>query len=253
MLEIYYDDSGTHSANGVVVWGGVAGHTQYLNEFKQAWGKLLMAPCEGKPPIKKFSSYDLFHAKKEFEGYNEAERNLTRRNFRQVIVDAGLSVLSYGISAGDWDELIIGIGRAALRSPETTILSLAIKGGCDCGVAEGSPVAFVFDAGCSERADIPLSFKNGVASSDIDPDKVSYDVSPVLGNAALQAADLVAHETYQMFMKYQASGDVVPSAHLQRLRSGVHDFHAKWVGRHEIEKLVARSAEMLTELGVSET
>jgi hypothetical protein len=58
VIECYFDDSGTHDASPVVVWGGVAGHAHYLDKLDKMWRALLQQPCEGKRPIKSFSSYD---------------------------------------------------------------------------------------------------------------------------------------------------------------------------------------------------
>jgi hypothetical protein len=239
-LEFYYDDSGAHAGSDVIVWGGVAGHVEYINEMQVAWDERLNAPCENRPPIKKFSSYDLQHGDGEFEGYRQGEKDLTRKNFRDVITNAGLTVLSYGVSATDWNELLDGVARIALRSPEHTILALAIQGGCEMAIKEDLPVAFVFDKGADARVDFATAFRNGVEASKLDPDKASYGVSPVLGNAGLQAADLVAHETYQLFREYRLSGNASPAAHLDRLRQDAHDFNARWIGRKEIEDMMER-------------
>jgi len=242
-LEFYYDDSGVHVGSDVVVWGGVAGHAQYISEMQKAWDERLKAPCENRPPITKFSSYDLQHGDGEFQGYKQGEKDLTRKNFRDVIVNAGLTVLSYGVSVSDWNELLEGVARLALKSPEHMILALAIQGGCEVAINEDLPVAFVFDKGADIRLDFPTAFRDGVASSKLDPDKASYGVSPVLGNAGLQAADLVAHETYQLFREFRLSGIANPAVHLDRLRQGAHDFNARWIGRKEIEDMLARINE----------
>jgi len=246
MLEFYYDDSGTHADSDVVVWGGVAGHVHFMNELSAAWNAQLATPCEGRPPIKKFHSVDLMHGWGEFEGYSEPERNLTRRNFRKIILDAGLSVLSYGIAAKAWHEELNGVAKIALRSPEHTILSLAVAGGCEAAIKEKMPVAFVFDAGCATRTDIPLAVANGIELAKIDPDLVSSGISPVMGNAGLQAADLVAHETYRLFCDFLATGQANPEPHLARLRDGAHDFQARWIGRNEITNMIAEFNAAMT-------
>src|SRR3546814_19046815 len=101
MMEFYLDDSGTHEGSRVAVWGGVVGYRQFFSEFKIAWKAQLARPCEGRPPIKAFHSSHLVAGRGEFAGYSEAERDLTRWTFRKAILDAGLTVFSFGLSRSE--------------------------------------------------------------------------------------------------------------------------------------------------------
>jgi hypothetical protein len=67
---------------------------------------------------------------------------------------------------------------------------------------------------------------------------VTYGFSCVEQNVGLQAADLVAHETYQFFKKYIDDKNTTPSAHLRRLYEGAHDFRAAWVGKDQIDEMI---------------
>ena len=89
MLEFYFDDSGTHKGSRVAVWGGIAGYKEFLEELEIAWKAQLSHPCDGRPPIKAFHSSHLAASDGEFKSYSEAERDLTRYNFRKIIVEAG--------------------------------------------------------------------------------------------------------------------------------------------------------------------
>src|SRR4051794_21439412 len=121
MLEFYLDDSGTHKRAEVAVWGGIVGYPQFLQELSDAWERQLLAPCEGKPPIRAFHSSHLFNGWGEFAGYSEREKDLTRVNFRKIIVDAGVTLLAYGISVVDWEELVTGRARIMLGDAERAI------------------------------------------------------------------------------------------------------------------------------------
>src|SRR5688572_7961691 len=118
MLEFYLDDSGTHNGSRVLVWGGIVGFKDFVGDLESAWKKQLRHPCDNKPPIKAFHSSHLAAGDGEFEGYNQAERDITRYNFRKIILDAGLTVVSFGISVRDWDDIIRGPDRLIMGSGE---------------------------------------------------------------------------------------------------------------------------------------
>lgn len=127
MLECYLDDSGTHQGSSVVVWGGVLGHPTYIQQLSEDWAALLRCPCDGKPPIRRFHSFDLMAGRGEFEGYNQAERDLTRRNFRKAITDNDLSVLAFGVSAESWEAIVQEQEQMHWFTAEQMVIGSAIK------------------------------------------------------------------------------------------------------------------------------
>lgn len=233
MLEFYMDDSGTHDGSRVVVWGGVVGYAEHMNGLESQWKARLANPCEGKPPIKAFHSSHLAAGKGEFSGYSRAEIEATRINFRQIILDAGVTVLSFGISVDDWDEIVTGRARAVLGSAERLILGQAVRAGCESARVEGQPISFQFDKG-RWSSDLGSIIRPAIEAAEIDSDSVSYGCSPVKDNMALQAADLVAHATYQFLVARLGDMAVEPNAHLKQLFDGAHDAQARWVGRDQI-------------------
>jgi len=237
MLECYFDDSGTHGTSRVVVWGGIVGHKDFMRELEAAWKARLAEPCEGKPPIRKFSSADLLAGREEFEGYNDAEKDRTRYLFRQVILDAGLSVLSYGASVTDWDQIMTGPARAQLGSAERFAFGQAIMHGCNVSKNDGVPVSFQFDLG-RKFPDLDSMIHPALEASEIDQSLVSYGYSAVLGNMGLQAADLVAHETYQHLVKYVDNPKSAPGVHLKSLWGGAHDSRMYLAGRTQIQEML---------------
>jgi len=237
MLEVYLDDSGTHSSSRAVVWGGVLGHKDFVWELDAAWKARLTNPCDGKPPIKAFHSFDLYNGLGEFEGYNQAERDHTRHNFRKIIADAGLSAVSSGGSVRDWDQVVTGRLRSTLGSAERLAFAFAIVEACKSVMAVSEmPISFQFDVG-RELPDLQSMISHALERAGIDPDLVSYGFSPVSKVPALQAADLVAHETYLHFVKFLDDPKAEPSVHMARLRDGLYDLRAAWFGRKEIQAM----------------
>jgi hypothetical protein len=235
MLRCYLDDSGTHDSSKVIVWAGIFGHEQYIKEFEDAWKATLRVPCERRPPIKRFHSFDLANSMNEFAGYNLAERDLTRFNFRKVIVDAGLTWLSFGVSVADWNKNASSYLRQGSGSAERLVFGKVIMTVCDSAHEHDEPVSFQFDKG--REAHVSSIIQSALDESHIDKRLVSHGFSSVSESVGLQAADLVAHETYRFCERYANDGNAKPDAHLQRLQEGGHDARIGWFGRDEIQAM----------------
>lgn len=236
MLEIYFDDSGTHKGSRVAVWGGIVGYKEYLSEFEVAWRERLVRPCDGRPSIKAFHSSHLAASDGEFAGYSEAERDLTRYNFRKVIVDAGLTVLSFGVSLDDWDDIVTGPSRMLLGSGERLIFGLAVLKVCIVTKVEKQPLSFQFDRG-RRTSELDSIIQPALDVAEVAGHSVSYGFSPVAESMGLQAADLVAHETYQFFTQYLDDKSAMPGPHLRRLIEDAHDFRAAWMDKEQIQSM----------------
>lgn len=250
MMEFYFDDSGTHKGSRVVVWGGGAGYRQNFDELEAAWKARLACPCEGRPLINVFHSSHLAASDGEFDGYSVAERDQTRHNFRKVIVDAGLTVLSFGLSVDDWENIVTGPARVVLGSGERLIFGQAVLAGCAAARAEGQPLSFQFDKG-RRSPELDSIIKPALDAAEVDGNSVSYGFSPVAANMGLQAADLVAHETYQFFTKYIDDPSALAGPHLKRLIEGAHDARAAWFGKDQIQSMVEEMGATLKKIDPS--
>lgn len=251
MLEFYFDDSGTHGGSSVAVWGGVVGFAEAFGDsFEDRWQQRLKEPCEGRPEIRAFHSSHLAAADGEFEGYSEAERNRTRRNFRQLIVESGLTVVSFGVAVDAWEDLVRGPARLLLGSGERMIFGQAVLAGCAAAKAENEPVAFQFDAG-RQLPRLQDMFWPAVDAAHINRNSVSYGYSPVAANVGLQAADLVAHETYRYLVNRTSTPNEGPDIHLKRLFDGAHDARIAWVGREQIADMVREMQPLIEAAGFS--
>lgn len=236
MLKCYLDDSGTHDLSQLVVWGGLAGHHEYFKQFEIAWKGQLADPCDGhKPPIKKFHSYDLARGIEEFEGYNQAERDRTRRNFRQIILDCGLTWVSFGISKAAWNHVFGAYKWGAPMTAEGLVFSRVVRTLCDTARDHKEPISLQFDIG-RRPPGLDANIDIAINLSEIDSDQVSYGFSSVSENIGLQGADLVAHETYRYFSDYIDNPDAEPLLHLKRLVAGAYDQRAGWYGEKELQE-----------------
>lgn len=244
-IEFYFDDSGSHDESDVVVWGGVVGYSPLVSELIEAWQRQLSKPAEGKSSIEYFSSRDLLAGNGQFEGYEIGARDRVRRNFRQIIVEAGLTVLSYGVSTKAWAEHSTSETREAIGSAERFILGTAIKGGASAAIKEGVPVTFCLDEGALIRPGLNSILNLAIEAAGIPDELVSFRAASVKATAALQAADLVAHETYRYFLQYNKDECAEPNAHLRALLDKAHDARAGWLGENELRPGFEKVSEQL--------
>ncbi len=237
MMVFCADDSGTHKGSRVVVWGGILGYQDFFDELAVAWKRCLAEPCEGRPPISAFHSSHLAASDGEFGGYNRGERDRTRFNFRKAIIESGLTILSLGASAEDWDELVNDHARVMLGSSERLVFGKLILAGCRAAQSENQRLVFRFDAG-RRTEELETMIPPALDEANIDKDNVEFQYNTVSKDIGLQAADLVAHETFQFFSEYIDNSDAVAGPHLTKLFEDAHDAKAWWVGRQEIQNLM---------------
>jgi len=236
MLECYLDDSGTHSNSRVIVWGGVAGDKNFFDQFQEAWKARLEDPCDGyKPPINVFHSTDLAAGDGEFSGYSQAERDRTRFNFRQVIIDCDLTWVSYGISVKAWESVAKDYEWSDILSAESMVFGRLIRDVTKSAIDHGDPIAFKFDKGRIS----PLLcgvIQPAFDSVGVNTQSVGYGFWSVQAVLGLQGADLIAHETYQYFVKFIDDPNTNPSSHLQKLMDGAFSYKDGWFDEDSIRR-----------------
>jgi len=87
----------------------------------------------------------------------------------------------------------------------------------------------------------------------MDGYSVSYGFSPIVDNMGLQAADLVAHETYQYLTEYIDDPDAQAGPHLRRLFEDAHDAGTKWIGRDQIQDMVDQIEPLIENIDRSDS
>jgi hypothetical protein len=241
MLECFLDDSGTHDGSRVLGWGAMSGDKLRLDELDLKWKARLADPCDGrKPPIKKFHSWDLYHGRGEFSGYNEAEKDRTRYNFRTIATDLKLTWFFYGISMDAWkkvaaDHKVLG----QVFTAESFILAGLFKKICEEAHKYGEPIAFFIN---QERftPELVTNIKVAIEKAKVPDQFVSYTGAPVKGVTGLQAADLVAHEVFRFYVERLDNPKAQPNAHLKSLAENVHSFQDGWFGEEDLRKMIEK-------------
>jgi len=131
MLRAYFDDSGTHGNSEVVVMGGLIGSVEQWERFEHAWAAKLADPLPGygKPPLRMFHLSTCNAGGSEFADYRDAEQDAVIHDFRQIIIDAGLTSTASAIDRKAWDELITGNYRKVMDEPLSACFVNCIESG----------------------------------------------------------------------------------------------------------------------------
>lgn len=243
MLEFYFDDSGTHDGSDVIVWGGVTGHKDVFDGLDADWKARLERPTGKRTRINKFSLSNLLSSSGEFSGYNQAERDRVRRNFRQMIIDHRACVLAFCISRRDWDDLAPPAAKLLFKSAEGFVFAYAVMASCNIAREEGQPLTFIFDKGRYDAVSHVIA--PAIEAARHDPSTVGYGFQPVVSVTGLQAADLVAGEAYRYGVDYLVNQEADPNPHMVRLLEGAQDQRVAWFGRKEIASMLAASQPAL--------
>lgn len=195
MLECYFDDSGTHDSSKVAVWGGLFGPPSAFDKLTLSWSELLKSPLPGKPSLSKMSLSNLAGSKGEFVNYNSGERDLLRREFRNLIVEAGLDCIAYIVIVDDWLEASTENDRLYLGDAKNFAFQGILEAVAALAKMTGQDISCHLDQGAQNTASKIIQ---GVWQ-EMRPDayaKTHFTYSAVERLLGLQAADVIAYEAY---------------------------------------------------------
>lgn len=216
MLRACFDDSGTHAASEVVVWGGVIGSVDQFSVLEYLWGHFLTEPADGKPPIKKFSASDCRSGRNEFEGWEQGARDLARRNARQIIAKAQVVPIAYAVPLKAFNKIIRGRVLRAYAPANGMAFAACADIAFKLARKRNEAVACVFDFGQSSPE------LDGLLADNLERAKkegipVSHTFQAVVDSYGLQAADTIATEHYWFSLQGLKGGDAKPDPHMAAL------------------------------------
>lgn len=243
MLKLFLDDTGTHKEAPVVGVGGLIGTVAQWTEFDAGWKQVLREPCPGKPPLTKWSSFDCRWGRGEFISYNEAERDLTTFNFREIITKTGVFSASNMIDRVAWDETITARFGTRMASAEATALFALIDRLRSWARthSEGPQMAIYYDAGRMNDGEIQrLVNLFGDAITAI-PEIHTFTFSRVAETTPLQGADMIATESFWFAQEFLGGNPNPARAHFQSyLRDNPSRGNGMIMDRDAIEREAAR-------------
>ena len=152
MLAGFFDDSGTHTASQVAVWGGLFGPLDEFEKLDAAWRGLLSAPIDGKPPLSKFSLAECIAGEGEFSHYNKASRDHVRYRFRHLFDDLDVAPIACAVDAGAWNSLISAQTRSFLGEPHLKAFDGCLETACGFAASMNEHISLHFDAGQLDRS-----------------------------------------------------------------------------------------------------
>lgn len=206
VLGAFFDDSGTHADAPLVVIGGVLGDADQWDRFAPLWNKLLTEPLPGKPKLSKFHLAPCRARDGEFSSYNRAECDRITYLFRRVIVDNGLVTFASALDLSAWRELVVGDLIEALPSP----LEICFSRSVDLVISyiratkPWELVYFFFDQGTEIKLEKWASFYRTQSAK--YPEMGGIAFAPVGKLEALQAADMIATESYYYGLQWLKHG-----------------------------------------------
>jgi hypothetical protein len=216
MLTAYFDDSGTHGDSDVVVIGGLIGAEKHWSPFEIEWKAKLANPLPGKPPLRRFHMAPCMARGGDFAGYSEGERDAVIHDFRQIILDADLTGFSYAVSLKDWDTIIGTRSFRGLKDPEFFCMSNAITQSAKIArdYTTDKQISLIFDDRPDRREANEHIFSMYHHGHNLNVGReeivgISFLSSEKI--VALQAADMVAWETYDHAKKWLREGAEVPT------------------------------------------
>lgn len=239
MLNCYMDDSGTHCRSDIIVWGGVAADIRLCEAFEERWRDALKNPCETRNEIDMFHSAHLHMGVENFDRWSFAERDRTRYNFRRAITEVGLTWISYGISVTAWNRVVPHEIKRHFGA-ETLVFAKLIEHFCKGVASKKEPIAFHFDQG-RRNAEMESIIQPAIKIAGHNSRLITYTFSPAASYCGLQAADMVAHETYKFLVELLGNSSAAPDAHLSKLVAGAHDYRYSYFGEEEISIGLANS------------
>lgn len=209
MLTGYFDDSGTHGPSKVVVWAGfIAPEARWLM-LDQGWRAILAR--EG---LNDFHMADCTAREKEFERRNRADCDKIIHDLREVIMAAELFGIGTAVPKDDWDEVVAEnpLGPNMGTAEEFAFSACfyhALNSAQD--FKPETDVSLVFDD--RDHVTVPMSriishYKKQASKS---PNLVGVSFQKCDRFAGLQAADMLAWETYKHALNWIEAGRRQPA------------------------------------------
>ena len=185
----------------IVAMGGLMGTDAQWDVFALAWEERLRNPLPGKPPLKQFHLAPCRAGGGEFVGYSAPERDHLTYLFRRIIIDFNFVTVACAIDKVAWNDLVFEEVAEQLGDPIEGCFVKCMDTICQILriYKPGEKVTVFFDEGTRPQLGghaLALRMKGG------HPEVEGIAFAPVAKVIALQAADMIAFETYQFAQEW---------------------------------------------------
>ena len=222
VLRAYFDDSGTHNGSPACVWGGFMGHVDEWDEIEDGWSALLKR--EG---LASFHMAEIENACGQCDMWPRARRDSVIHDFRQVLAGRNIIGIASVTWSSGWEQAARGTWiEDRYISPSLFTFEHVIQQALHWAYSAE------IQSDISEKVDFVFDLREQEAARGLDAANTYSDAgpfSPWFSSAVfrrmketipLQAADLIAYETFRLGCEQSAGHEVSPSdlrAHMYAL------------------------------------
>ena len=242
VLRAYFDDSGTHAGSKVLVLAGFMGSPDEWSKFEDEWADILK-----KEGIKSFHARDFHGGYGQCKDWPLTRRELVRGDLRRVLAARNIIGIGATVRVDDWESSASPAIKDRYISPlylafEHCIQQTLHWAQCatDQQTGEIEKVSFFFDSFNREVArcfDIGKAYEHGWIRSDWFEGIAFGQTDRML---PLQAADMLAHETYRLEHGRLTSGtEPTLSPHLKALLEDL-PIHGQYYDREALTILASQ-------------
>ena len=200
VLKAYFDDSGTHKGSKSVVLAGFMASEDEWTAFEHAWQAIL-----NREGLKSFHAADFESGYGACKDWPRVRREAVRADLRFVLAKTNLIGIGATVRADDWSASASPVVIERYHSPIYLAFEHCIqqtlhwaKRATDQQTKTVQRVSFFFDSFNREAArclDIAKNYEEGWIHSDWFE---GFSFGQVERTLPLQAADMLAHETYRL-------------------------------------------------------
>lgn len=235
LLHAYIDDSGTHDSSDVVSMGAFIAPFETWAACQLDWCAIL-----DREPV------EMFHMSKCEAGVDPffwpwARRAALIHDLRQTIIQYKLLGTAFSVSHHDWDELVVGEDREYLGNAVDMAFgsSIGLLVSYARQLYPGEPIALVVDDQKCRKEDLQRILANYETLKEKYPELVTATFGSMLNVVPLQAADMLAWESYRYAQEWLATdGKPVARAHFKDFLAHGYIMGAI-MGRKEIQQQLA--------------
>jgi hypothetical protein len=223
VLKAYFDDSGTHAGSPAVIWAGFMAHIDEWTTLEDEWLALLR-----REKLTHMHMADLANSRGQFDLWSEARRDALTYEFRQIIQARNIIGIGAVVRSAAWTEVIAGTWlEDRLYSPVLFAFEHAIQqalhwaeaANLQTGISE--KIDFVFDLREQDAAKgLKLANSYGEAEQ-WAPWFRGAKFMKMREVIPLQAADMLAFETYRLEDSRKCGSQDKLRAHMKALLEGV--------------------------------
>lgn len=221
MFAVYFDDSGTHTESDVAVAACYVGDCEQWKRFEDDWERARKS--EG---FDVFGMADILGGKKEYRGWPQEKRDHLIRKLITISRIRSRYAMAASVIKKDYDAIIRDDLRGrmgkfhysfAVRSCMIFLKNWRYQYGIT------GPIQYVFDRMAQGKGEIEAILDDVIAKGHGEKfglEAGGYSFQNKVALFPLQAADILAHETYRCTLNEVVSKNSVPEHYMGELAKG---------------------------------